>query len=55
MAVESIKKEKVSQPTQDEVLTALKAQYEEHKTMMIKAQGAIEVLEQMKAGISKEK
>ena len=55
MVVESIKKEKESQPTQDEVLTALKMQYEEHRTMMIKAQGAIELLEQMKAGVSKEK
>ena len=40
--------------TNSEALKELKKQFEHHQIMMLKAQGAIEVLEQMKAEDSKE-
>ena len=46
-------KEKVK-PTNEEVLESLKIQLEQHKNMMLKAQGAIEILEQLQEGDSKE-
>tara|TARA_R100001129_G_scaffold159825_1_gene124188 strand:- start:491 stop:661 length:171 start_codon:yes stop_codon:yes gene_type:complete len=54
-AVKSDKKTVETKPSNDEVLESLKAQFEHHKTMMIKAQGAIEVLEQMDNGEVQEK
>ena len=54
-AVKGGKKIVETKPSNDEVLESLKAQFEHHKTMMIKSQGAIEVLEQMNNGAIQEK
>tara|TARA_Y100001938_G_scaffold37961_1_gene52407 strand:+ start:1104 stop:1274 length:171 start_codon:yes stop_codon:yes gene_type:complete len=54
-AIKSDKKTVKTKPSNDEVLESLRAQFEHHKTMMIKSQGAIEVLEQMNNGEIQEK
>ena len=46
-AVKGDKKTVDTKPSNDEVLESLRAQFEHHKTMMIKSQGAIEVLTQL--------
>ncbi len=53
-AVKAKESKDKSKLTKSEALETLKNQFEHHKVMMIKAQGAIEVLEQLEAEGSKE-
>tara|TARA_Y100001938_G_C7744316_1_gene260824 strand:- start:18 stop:188 length:171 start_codon:yes stop_codon:yes gene_type:complete len=55
--MKAVKKEvekKESKMTNEEVLVSLREQYEHHRAMMFKAQGAIEILEQLESDNSKE-
>lgn len=52
-AKEQVKEEK--KPNNKEVLESLKIQLKQYEAMVLKAQGAIEILEQLQDGDSKEK
>jgi hypothetical protein len=45
--MKAVKKEEPKKLTNSEALEDLKKQYEHYRTMMLKAQGAIEVLENL--------